>query len=129
MERTSESAAGTGYRIALVQAVENMMILQDAGVPVTFGTDAGPAGRFPGYFEHMELALMVGGGMTPTQALLAATSVAASCLGRDDIGPLVPGKWADFLVLDENPTRDITYTQKIDQVYVAGQPVRVKTEN
>ena len=129
MERTSESAAGTGYRIALVQAVENMMILQDAGVPVTFGTDAGPAGRFPGYFEHMELALMVGGGMTPTQALLAATSVAASCLGRDDIGTLVPGKWADFLVLDENPTRDITYTQKIDQVYVAGQPVRFKTEN
>ena len=128
MERTRESASGAAYRVALVQAMENMVILQDAGAPVTFGTDAGPAGRFPGYFEHMELALMVGGGLTPTQALLAATSVAASCLGLDDIGTLEPGKWADFIVLDEDPTRDITYTQTIDQVYVAGQPVRTKTE-
>ena len=119
MERTRESASGAAYRVALVQ---------DAGAPVTFGTDAGPAGRFPGYFEHMELALMVGGGLTPTQALLAATSVAASCLGLDDIGTLEPGKWADFIVLDEDPTRDITYTQLIDQVYVAGQPIRTKTE-
>jgi len=129
MERTLASASGAAYRVALVQAMENMVILQDAGAPVTFGTDAGPAGRFPGYFEHMELALMVGGGLTPTQALLAATSVAASCLGLDDIGTLEPGKWADFIVLDEDPTRDITYTQTIDQVYVAGQPVRTKTEN
>ena len=129
MERTLASASGAAYRVALVQAMENMVILQDAGAPVTFGTDAGPAGRFPGYFEHMELALMVGGGLTPTQALLAATSVAASCLGIDDIGTLEPGKWADFIVLDEDPTRDITYTQTIDQVYVAGQPVRTKTEN
>ena len=129
MERTLASASGAAYRVALVQAMENMAILQDAGAPVTFGTDAGPAGRFPGYFEHMELALMVGGGLTPTQALLAATSVAASCLGLDDIGTLEPGKWADFIVLDEDPTRDITYTQMIDQVYVAGQPVRTKTEN
>ena len=129
MERTLASASGAAYRVALVQAMENMVILQDAGAPVTFGTDAGPAGRFPGYFEHMELALMVGGGLTPTQALLAATSVAASCLGIDDIGTLEPGKWADFIVLDEDPTRDITYTQMIDQVYVAGQPVRTKTEN
>jgi len=129
MERTLASASGAAYRVALVQAMENMVILQDAGAPVTFGTDAGPAGRFPGYFEHMELALMVGGGLTPTQALLAATSVAASCLGLDDIGTLEPGKWADFIVLDEDPTRDITYTQTIDQAYVAGQPVRTKTEN
>ena len=129
MERTLASASGAAYRVALVQAMENMVILQDAGAPVTFGTDAGPAGRFPGYFEHMELALMVGGGLTPTQALLAATSVAASCLGLDDIGTLEPGKLADFIVLDEDPTRDITYTQMIDQVYVAGQPVRTKTEN
>ena len=129
MQQMQQSASAAAYRVALAQAMRNVKTLVDAGAPVTMGTDSGPGGRFPGYFEHMELALMVGAGITPQQALLAATSVAASCLGLDDVGTLEPGKWADFLVLDDDPTRDITNTRKLDQVYVAGQQVRGPSGN
>ena len=120
MEEMSQSPAAAGYRVALVQAMSNMKTLVEAGAPVAFGTDAGPAGRFPGFFEHLELSLMVGGGLTPAQALLSATSIAASCLGADDIGTLEPGKWADFLVLAADPVRDIEATRTLEQVYVGG---------
>ena len=124
MERTRESSTAAGYRIALIQALGNLKALIDAGAPVAFGTDAGPAGRFPGYFEHMELALMVGAGITPEQALRAATGVAADCLGLDDMGTIQAGRRADFIVLDADPLKDITNSQMISQVYVAGQPMR-----
>lgn len=120
----ADSPAAAGYRVALRQALENLPPLIEAGVPVAFGTDAGPAARFPGYFQHMELALMVGAGLTPEQALTSATRTAASCLGRDDIGTLEPGRWADFLVLTADPLRDITNSKTLDQVYIGGQAVR-----
>lgn len=120
----AESPAAAGYRVALRQALENLPPLIAAGVPIAFGTDAGPAARFPGYFQHMELALMVGAGLTPEQALTSATRTAASCLGRNDIGTLEPGRWADFLVLTGDPLRDITNSKTLEQVYLAGQPVR-----
>ncbi len=121
--RVRESEAARRYRVALIQAMDNLKILADAGARIAFGTDSGPAGRFPGFFEHMELGLMVGAGLTPQQALLAATRDAARCLGLDDRGTLEPGKWADFLVLDANPLRMITNTKTLRQVYVAGAPL------
>ena len=124
MERMRQSPAAAGYRIALRQALRNLKLLVDAGAPVTFGTDAGPAGRFPGFFEHLELSLMVGAGLEPEQVLIAATSRAAACLGLDDVGTLEVGKWADFIVLASSPMRDITNTQTLEQVYVAGKPMR-----
>ncbi len=124
MERMRQSPAAAGYRIALRQALRNLKLLVDAGAPVTFGTDAGPAGRFPGFFEHLELSLMVRAGLEPEQALIAATSRAAACLGLDDVGTLEVGKWADFIVLASSPMRDITNTQTLEQVYVAGKPMR-----
>ena len=124
MERMRQSPAAAGYRVALVQALRNLKTLVDAGAPVTFGTDAGPGGRFPGFFEHQELSLMVGAGLEPEQALLAATSRAAACLGLDDVGTLEVGKWADFIVLASTPLNDITNTQTLEQVYVAGKPMR-----
>ena len=118
------SGAAASYRVALVQALENLGILVEAGAPVAFGTDAGPAGRFPGFFEHMELALMVGGAdMTPAQALHTATGAAAECLGLADVGTIEPGKRADFLVLGADPFRDITNTKTLEQVYIGGVAV------
>ena len=124
MERMRESPAAAGYRVALQQALRNLKTLVDAGAPVTFGTDAGPAARFPGFFEHLELAVMVHAGIRPDQALYAATGQAAACLGLEDVGTLEVGNWADFLVLASSPMDDITNTQTLEQVYVAGKPLR-----
>ena len=124
MERMRQSPAAAGYRVALGQALRNLKLLVDAGAPVTFGTDAGPAARFPGFFEHLELALMVRAGLRPEQALYAATGRAAACLGLEDVGTLEVGNWADFLVLASSPMDDITNTQTLEQVYVAGKPMR-----
>jgi len=67
---------------------------------------------------------MVSAGLRPEQALLAATSRAAACLGLDDVGTLEVGNWADFVVLGSSPLVDIGNTQTLEQVYVAGKPVR-----
>jgi hypothetical protein len=52
---------------------KNLKMLSDAGVKIAFGTDSGIPTRFPGYFEHRELQLMVEAGLTPMQAIFTAT--------------------------------------------------------
>ena len=104
-------------------AKRNLKALADAGVRYGFGTDSGPPGRFPGYFEQWELQLMVDAGLTPTQAIVAATSSAAEFLHAKDLGTVEAGKWADLLVLDRNPLQDIKNTRAIHDVYIAGNRV------
>jgi imidazolonepropionase-like amidohydrolase len=71
------------YEAMLPMAQRNLKKLADAGVPIGFGTDSGPPGRFPGYFEHWELELMVQAGLTPMEAIHAATAAQRSfCNGR-----------------------------------------------
>jgi imidazolonepropionase-like amidohydrolase len=118
------SPAAARYRDALRMAQRNLKTLFDAGIPIAMGTDAGPTVRFPGYFEHLELDLMVEAGLTPAQALRSATGVAARCLGLNDVGTLESGKWADFLVLDADPLADIKNTKRLRTVYIAGNEVR-----
>ena len=123
MAKMAASPAAAAYRKTLVQAQENLALVVASGVPVAFGTDSGPAGRFPGYFEHMEFDLMAEAGLTARQILLSATSVAAGCLNLDDLGTLEPGKWADFVVIEQNPLADINALHSIKGVYVAGNAV------
>lgn len=123
MNAMAVSEVAAGYREALVQANANLAALYAADARIAFGTDSGPPGRFPGYFEHLELAMMVDAGMPAKSALISATSRAAECVGLPDVGTLEPGKWADFLVLAENPLDDIRQTKSLQNVYIAGSEI------
>jgi imidazolonepropionase-like amidohydrolase len=112
------------YPAFLETAKRNLKTLVDAGVKYGFGTDSGPPGRFPGYFEHWEMELMVEAGLTPAEVLTAATRNAAEFLGANDLGTLERSKWADLIVLDRNPLDDIRNTRTIDAVYIAGNRVK-----
>lgn len=112
------------YPAFLETAKKNLKALVDASVKYGFGTDTGPPGRFPGYFEHWEMELMVEAGLTPMQVLTAATRNAAEFLGAKDLGTLERSKWADLIVLDRNPLDDIRNTRTIDAVYIAGNRVK-----
>lgn len=122
---TRANRAAQTYKAQLPVASRNLKRLFDAGVPIAMGTDTGPAGRFQGYFELLELERMVAAGLTPMQALQSATGVAARCMGLDrDLGTLATGKWADFMVLDANPASNISNVKRIASVWVAGNQVR-----
>ena len=66
---------------------------------------------------------MVKAGMTPAQVIVAVTSRPAEYLKLENTGSLVPGKSADFLVLDANPLDDITNTRRIAKIYLKGVEV------
>ena len=117
------SGAAEAYGRALEIAQANLARLSEAGVPIGFGTDSGPLGRFQGYFEHMEMELMAEAGLTPEQILRSATGVAADCLGRDDIGTLEPGRRADFVILRADPLEDVANLREIVGVWVGGVEV------
>ena len=86
----------------------------DAGVKVVAGTDAGGWGH-PN--NAMELECMVGAGMTPMQAIVAATGWASECLGlEDEIGTIQQGKAADMVVVDGDPLKDIAYLQREERI-------------
>jgi imidazolonepropionase-like amidohydrolase len=119
-----QDASGMWYKQHLPVAMRNLKRVEDAGVPVVMGTDTGPPYRFQGYFEHQELEYMTRAGLTPMQALVAATGTAARFLQAEgQIGTLTRGKWADLIVLSANPLDDIRNTQKIESVWIAGNRV------
>ena len=124
-ERTRNNKQAQSIKQALEQASRNVKILADAGAPIAMGTDSGAGdGRWQGYFEHVELELMVKAGLTPMQALVAATGGAARVMRLDaQLGTLQPGRWADLLVLSANPLADIRNTRQIDSVWIAGRRV------
>ena len=86
------------------------------------GTDAGALpDHFFGYTGHKELEIFVALGMSPEQAIAAATSSAASQLGLYDRGLLEKGLRADFVILNANPLSDIRATQDISAVFLLGK--------
>ncbi len=121
--RVRDNPASAAYEGALEVAKRNLKSLSDEGVTIAFGTDTGPPGRFQGYFEILELELMAEAGMSPEQILRSATGDAARCIGRDDIGVLEAGRWADFVVIDGDPLADIRAFRQLQSVWIAGNRV------
>ena len=101
----------------------SLVKLAAAGAQIILGPDTGLEDLIFGYAEQKELGLMVEAGMTPSQAIVAATSRAAQFVGLSDRGTLAPGKRADLLVLDANPLDDIRNTRRIAKLYLAGVEV------
>ena len=109
-------------RRAFANALRNLKAMEDAGITIAMGTDSGATPlRIQGFAEHLELALMVEAGLTPMQALVAATKGSAAVAGASNLGTLQPGNAADFIVLDANPLDDIRNTRKISAVWHNGK--------
>jgi imidazolonepropionase-like amidohydrolase len=122
--KTRSDQSAQRYKVALDVANRNLKKLADNGVTIAMGTDTGPAGRFQGYFELMELELMAKAGLEPKQILQSATRDAARCWRVDkDLGTLEAGKWADFVVLDADPLVNVSNAKRINAVYIAGNQV------
>ena len=97
----------------------------NAGVKIAFGTDVG--GFDWGIDPAIEFPLMVKYGMTPAQAIRAATLNAAELLGmQNDIGSVAPGKYADIVAVKGDPLSDISLLQKIDFVMKGGEIYKSK---
>ena len=106
----------------LAKSIQIVGTMQTAGVRLMAGTDTTAPYVFPGSALHEELDLFVQAGLTPMQALQAATKNPAEFLGKlQTQGTIEPGKVADLLLLDENPLADIQNTQKIRAVILRGK--------
>jgi imidazolonepropionase-like amidohydrolase len=124
-EALRKSTSAQRYKAALVIAKRNLKKAVDAGLLVAMGTDAGPfANRFQGYFEHLEMEMMAEAGLTPAQILRSATGDAARAMRVDGIGAITKGAWADFIVLERDPLKDIRNTRSIASVWIAGNQVK-----
>jgi len=119
--RTPAQASAARERYAILQ--RSLAKLSAAGARIVLGGDTGLQDDPFGFAEHRELELMVEAGMSPMQAIVAATSSGADYLRLRNTGTLAQGKQADFIVLDGNPLDDITNTRRISQVVLEGRPV------
>jgi predicted amidohydrolase YtcJ len=121
MGRTIQSVLGP---LVPLQS-ENVRLLNDAGVLLLAGTDVGIPTLVPGISLHEELVLLVEAGLTPLEALRAATLNPARVLGlADSLGTIESGKLADLVLLEANPLADINNTQRIRAVVANGRLYR-----
>jgi imidazolonepropionase-like amidohydrolase len=102
---------------------QNAMALRAAGMRIVSGTDTGQVQFLIGYFNHLDLESMVAIGMSPSEAIVAATRDSAE-VAHINTGLVAAGRQADFIVLDANPLERIANTRRINKVYLRGQSGR-----
>ena len=110
------------FKKEFAKELELVGAMQKAGVGILAGTDTSNPYCMPGFSLHDELGLLVKAGLTPMQALQAATSNPARFLGTEkDFGTIEEGKVADLVLLDANPLDDIANSRKIASVIYGGK--------
>ena len=104
------------YEKSYARMVDFVGVMYRAGVPIVAGTD-----DVPGFTLHSELALLVKAGLSPAQALQVATRNGARYTRTsNDRGSIVPGKLADLVLVDGDPTKDIRDVRKVSAVITRG---------
>jgi imidazolonepropionase-like amidohydrolase len=106
-------------------ASQSVAALHQAGVPILAGTDANVVPGIPvhppfGTSLHGELELLVAAGLSNVEALRAATINPAKAFGLQDRGAIRPGLRADLILIDGDPTTDITATRDIQRIWAGG---------
>lgn len=123
MQGTAEFLADQGLDYSYARrAVSDMHV---AGLTLLAGTDANQAPGVPANVDHgaslhRELGLLTEAGLSPTEALRAATGLNAEVFGLTDRGVIAPGHRADLVLVSGDPTVDITATENISQVWMDG---------
>jgi hypothetical protein len=109
-----------GSRIDLTNAATGIRALAEAGIPILAGSDAPNPGTAHGVTMHGELELLVKAGLSPTAALTAATAAPADAFRLADRGRIRPGLRADLLLVEGDPTTDITATRNLVAIWKRG---------
>jgi len=104
-------------------ALANTKALHEAAVPILAGTDAGNPATAHGVSLHEELQILVLAGFTPEQALNAATALPDAIFKLGDRGHVMKGDRADLLLVDGDPTKNISDTLSIDRIWKNGYAV------
>ena len=126
-ESRAEIVEASGFedrKAAFRQVQDFVKTIHDAGIKVALGNDAGTPNVPFGWGMHHEMELYVEAGLTPMQAIVAATATGAGQMppvGEADFGTLAAGKVADLVVLNADPLVDIRNTLEIDQVMRLGE--------
>jgi imidazolonepropionase-like amidohydrolase len=108
-------------RVGTIQR-ENFRKAHQAGARMVYGTDAGV---YPHAQAGRQFAVMVRYGMTPMEAIQAATRNAAEALGREkDVGAIAPGRFGDIIAVDGDPLRDVRALEDVDVVIKGGEVVK-----
>jgi len=112
------AAAAERARAFSVTSRAVLLALHRAGIPIVAGIDL----VLPGRSLHHELELYVKAGLTPMEALRAATIVPAEVMRRDrEVGSIQAGKRADLIIVDGNPLADISSIRNVKQVVTGGK--------
>jgi len=102
--------------------LKNLKRLQDAGIPIALGTDAGNIGTPHGPAIFREMELMAQAGLSASQILTAATVNGAKVMGREEeLGRIEAGMLADLVILNSDPLSDIRNTSDIHRVIKGGE--------
>ncbi len=105
---------------------ENLKTIHESGIPVVVGTDAGNPGTLHGVSIFDELEAMQSAGITAEDLIVMATKNGAESMRRgDDFGTLEVGKFGNLIILDENPSQDISNMRSLSHVMIKGNLIEV----